>query len=143
MGRPVADETPPLNLTVLITSEGFAVKQHSAYATEAVPPIPKRHFTVNGQARLVYDYPALYTHIRQKKKDHPKVTKINVGAEMDIPWQIIARTMDATRAVLSADAYEDLAAYSSAKPMMGPDTNGDGLEDPIAMFPEVTFVVAE
>ena len=137
------DEKKPLNLTVLITKDGFALKQQAELTAEPEPPIPRRSFTVNGREIEEYDYPALYTRVRQKKIDHPEETTINVGAEMAIPWQTIARTIDATRVVLEKDSYEDITKYGQAKPKIGQDKDGDGIKDPVDLFPAVVFVVAE
>ena len=137
------DQKKPLNLTVLVTKDGFALKQQAELTDEPEPPIPKRSFMIKGKEIVEYDYPALYSRVRQKKIEHPDETTVNVGAEMDIPWQTIARTIDATRCQLMADSYEDLEKYNSAKPKMGKDQNGDGIIDPVDMFPAVVFVVAE
>ena len=132
-----------MNLTVLVTKDGFALKQQAELTDEPEAPIPKRSFMVKGQEHVDYDYPTLYNRVRQKKIEHPDETTVNVGAEMAIPWQIIARTIDATRVVLEADSYENLEKYNTAKPKMGKDTNNDGMVDPVDMFPAVVFVVAE
>jgi len=137
------DQKKPLNLTVLVTKDGFAIKQQAELTDEPEAPIPKRTFMVGGKEIVEYDYPALYTRIRQKKIEHPDETTVNVGAEMDIPWQTIARTIDATRVVLVADAFEEIDKYNEAKPKMGKDIDGDGAADPVEMFPAVVFVVAE
>ena len=153
------DKEKPLNLTVLVTKNGFALKQQAELTDGEEPPIPKRTFMVKGKEILEYDYPALYTRVYQKKQKHKDETTINVGAEMDIPWQTIARTIDATRVVLckpgagkepvkgddcaAADSYEDIELYDTAVAKLGKDTNGDGIKDPVDMFPAVVFVVAE
>ena len=137
------DKKKPLNLTVLVTKDGFALKQQAELTEEPDPPIPKRTFTVQGKEFVEYDYPALYNRVRQKKIEHPDETTVNVGAEMAIPWQTIARTIDATRVVLEKDSYDDIEKYNLAKPKMGKDTDGDGAADPVDMFPAVVFVVAE
>lgn len=137
------DQKKPLNLTVLITKDGFALKQQAELTDEPEPPIPKRTFIVKGKEMVDYDYPALYTRVRQKKIEHPDETTVNVGAEMAIPWQTIARTIDTTRVVLEADSYENIEKYNQAKPKMGKDNDGDGAVDPVDMFPAVVFVVAE
>ncbi|MDP6945920.1 MAG: biopolymer transporter ExbD [Myxococcota bacterium] len=153
------DKEKPLNLTVLVTKDGFAIKQQAELMEGEEPPIPKRTFMIKGKEVVEYDYPALYTRVRQKKIKHPDETTINVGAEMDIPWQTIARTIDATRVVLckpavgkeevkgedcpAAESYEDIELYTKAEAKLGKDTNGDGVKDPVDMFPAVVFVVAE
>lgn len=137
------EKKKPLNLTVLVTKDGFALKQQAELTDEPEPPIPKRTFVVKGKEFVDYDYPALYNRVRQKKIEHPDETTVNVGAEMAIPWQTIARTIDTTRVVLEADSYEDIVKYNDAKPKMGKDNDGDGSADPVDMFPAVVFVVAE
>lgn len=132
------DEKKPLNLTVLITSKGFVVKQQAELTTEAEKPIFKRTMTDSDGVEVEeYDYPTLYSRIMGKKKQYPDEKTINIGAEMDIPWYIIARTIDATRVQLEKDMYEKLADYQDAKPKLDED------EAPVDLFPAVVFVVAE
>jgi hypothetical protein len=102
-----------------------------------------------GQTTEEYDYPALYTKLRAFK-DNPAYDKentVNISADMDIPWQIVARTIDATRLKLVEPAYEDLTAYAKAAPLEVevPDRDGDGKpeKDYVELFPRVVFVVAE
>ena len=139
-GPSIDPEAPPLDLTVLITQAGFIVSHRGDGGKTT---IPRRQFVVEGRSKVDYDYPALYTHVRAESAAHPKETRINVGAEMNIPWQVIAWTMDATRTVLTKDGYLELEDYGAARPRLGPDRNGDGVGDPIPMFPDVTFVVPE
>lgn len=131
------DEKKPLNLTVLVTSKGFAIKQQAELVTEPEKPIFKRTWNEGGAEVEDYDYPALYTRLVQKKDAYPDEVTINIGAEMNIPWHIIARTIDASRVRLEANAYESLAKYSAAKPKKGADG------EPVDLFPAVVFVVAE
>ncbi|MCB9727559.1 MAG: biopolymer transporter ExbD [Deltaproteobacteria bacterium] len=128
------DEKKPLNLTVLVTSKGFVVKQQAELTTEPEKPIFKRSF--NGGTEE-YDFPALYSRLMAKKKQYPDESTINIGAEMDIPWHIIARTIDAARVQLVEDSYEDLKAYSEAK--VKSNSKGEAVD----LFPAVVFVVAE
>ena len=137
-GKPKADDDKkPLNLTVLITSKGFVIKQQAELQAEPEKPIYKRSFDVAGKQVEEYDFPALYSRLVKKKDQYPDEKVINIGAEMDIPWHVIARTIDATRVRLEEDGYEALEAYSLAKPKK----NADG--DPLDLFPAVVFVVAE
>jgi biopolymer transport protein ExbD len=128
------EEEKPLNLTVLVTSKGFVVKQQAELTSEPEKPIFKRSF--NGGAEE-YDFPALYSRLMAKKKTYPDEITINIGAEMDIPWHIIARTIDCARVQLVQDSYEDLKAYSEAK--VKSDSKGEAVD----LFPAVVFVVAE
>ncbi len=127
----------PLNLTVLITSKGFVVKQQAELTTEPDKPIYKRMVTENGKHVMDYDYATLYDRLMAKKRQYPDETTINIGAEMTIPWHIIARTIDATRVQLQKDSYEEMAAYMKAKPKL------DAQHRPLPLFPAVVFVVAE
>jgi biopolymer transport protein ExbD len=128
------DEKKPLNLTVLVTGKGFVVKQQAELTTEPEKPIFMRSF--NGGAEE-YDFPALYSRLMAKKKQYPDEITINIGAEMDIPWHIIARTIDSARVQLVEESYEDMKAYATAK--VKSDSKGEALD----LFPAVVFVVAE
>lgn len=135
------DEKKPLNLTVLITKKGFVIKQQAELTTEPEPKIFKRNFTITDEGKKVdveeYDFPALYTRLASKKKQYPNERIVNIGADMDVPWHVIARTIDACRVQLAQDSYEDLEPYSKAKPKL------DGKKEPVPMFDKVVFVVAE
>ncbi|MGM0574831.1 MAG: biopolymer transporter ExbD [Myxococcota bacterium] len=132
------DEKKPLNLTVLITSEGFVVKQQAELTAEAEKPIYKREqTTVDGETINTWDWPTLYCRLMEKKQGYPDETTVNLGAEMDIPWHVIARTIDASRVQLEEPCYESLADYAQAKPKL--NNEGEALD----LFPAVVFVVAE
>ncbi len=143
--KPDENEKKPLNLTVLITSKGFTIKQQAEHTTEEEPKIYKRTFQVPNKDGVMteveeYDYPALYSKLAAKKTQYPDEKTINIGAEMNIPWHIIARTIDATRVRLEKDEYTDLAEYMKAQPKTEVK---DGSKEPVALFPAVVFVVAE
>ena len=131
------DEKKPLNLTVLVTSKGFTVKQQAELTTEQEKPIFKRTFTVEGKEIETYDFPALYTRLMQKKQAYPEEQTINIGAEMEIPWRVVSQTIDAARLQLVGDSYDDLLEYAMAKPKT------DGKGETVDLFPAVVFVVAE
>jgi hypothetical protein len=142
-----ADEKKPLNLTVHIAKNGFQVKIQEDLMVEPIPPIPKR--TYEGFAEEDYDYPALYNRLRIFK-DNPAYDKentVNVSAEMDIPWQTVARTIDAVRLKLTEPVYEEMKPFMEAKPLEidVPDKDGDGKpeKETVEMFSRVVFVVAE
>jgi biopolymer transport protein ExbD len=98
----VTDEgdKPKLLLTVLISKKGFYVAatggvvgqqpQGQANATEAPPSIPKK-----GDG--TYDYTALTENMVNVKKEFPSESKVIVGAEGDIPYEVLVQTMDAIR----------------------------------------------
>jgi biopolymer transport protein ExbD len=131
------DEKQPLNLTVLVTSKGFTVKQQAELTTGEEKPIFKRNFDVAGKQIEAYDFPSLYNRLMQKKKAYPDETTINIGAEMEIPWKVISQTIDAARLQLAEDSYESLMEYATAKPKK------DGKGEALDLFPAVVFVVAE
>src|SRR5215468_11556651 len=88
-----------LLLSVLISKRGFYVaatggvlgqQQPSANPNEAPPSIPK---TALGE----YDYNALTQSMVNVKKEFPNESKVIVGAEGDIPYEVLVQTMDAIR----------------------------------------------
>ncbi|TNF29642.1 MAG: hypothetical protein EP329_15270 [Deltaproteobacteria bacterium] len=152
----------PLNLTVLISKQGFLLKQQDELQDVAEKPIPKDTFEMsvmeNGapvtKSIEDYDFATLYSRLRAKKQRYPDETTINIAAEMDIPWHVIARTIDASRVQLEDGNFEGrdrMMKYASATPEMRKskkDIDGDGAvteadQEPVPMFPRVVFVVAE
>ena len=132
------DDKKPLNLTVLITEKGFKLTQEEELTTEPEQPIPKRTFAdENGNQIVEYDYPRLYSRLMQKKKQWTKERTINIGADFDIPWHIIARTIDAARVQLEEDSYDDLEGYAHAKVRLSSE------KEPQMLFDNVVFVVAD
>ena len=115
-----------------------------------------------------YDFPTLYTRLMQVKKAYPKEKTVNIGANMTVRWQTLARTIDAARVELMKPRYQSLEAYSMALSKQRPRTCNDKkkcdegskcvtgtcqrqvegggakpvLED-VPLFPGVVFVVAE
>jgi len=141
------DQKKPLNLTVHIGQSGFQIKIQEDLMVEPIPAIPKRVFS--GGTTDEYDYPALYTKLRSYK-DNPAYEgekTVNISADMNIPWQTVARTIDAARLKLVEASYDDLNAFAHAPPLEidGPDRDGDGKPDKevVEMFSRVVFVVAE
>ncbi len=141
------DEKKPLNLTVHIGKNGFAIKIQEDLMVEPIPPIPKRAY--DGFEGEDYDYPALYGKLRTYK-DNPaydKETTINISADLDVPWHIVARTIDAARLKLIEPVYDDMKAFVNAKLLEVdvPDRDGDGKpeKETVEMFSRVVFVVAE
>lgn len=174
------DEDPPLNLTVLIGSDGFVVKQQADTELGEEPPLlKKRKFTIckakvpdkskpwqtcppisndDFHVRTVfeYDYAALYSLIASKKQKYPNENTINIGGDFEVPWHVVARTIDAVRIKLAkqgmsgesvwADSFGQLDEYRKAPPHVimvpNPET-GDEESQQQPMFPKITFVVAE
>jgi biopolymer transport protein ExbD len=135
------DDKKPLNLTVIITSKGFVVKQQAELTTAPEKPIFKRQMIDSDKIAVeTYDYPALYSRIMAKKLEYPEERIVNIGAEPHIPWKVVARTIDAVRSQLEKPSYEKLAIYEKAKPKMKKE--GD-LKVPVDLFPAVVFTVVE
>ena len=93
-------DKPKLLLTVLISKKGFYVaatggvvgqqQQGQANPAEAPPSTPKKS---DGS----YDYTALTENMVNVKKEFPSESKVIVGAEGDIPYEVLVSTMDAIR----------------------------------------------
>ena len=97
----VTDEgdKPKLLLTVLISKKGFYVaatggvlgqQPGQTNPAEAPPSIPKK-----GDGS--YDYTALTESMVNVKKEFPSESKVIVGAEGDIAYEVLVQTMDAIR----------------------------------------------
>ena len=133
------DQKTPLNLTVLITEKGFAIKQTAELAgADSDMRIEKKNFVSKEGDRVVdYDYPGLYAKLAEIKKKFPDETSINIGAEPDVAWEYVCRTIDAARVQLSKSQFASLQEYAEA---------GEARDDkgvPLLLFPQVVFVVAE
>jgi biopolymer transport protein TolR len=92
-------DKPKLLLTVLISKKGFYVaatggvvgqQQAQPNPAEAAPSIPKK-----GDGN--YDYTALTESMVNVKKEFPSESKVIVGAEGEIPYEVLVQTMDAIR----------------------------------------------
>jgi biopolymer transport protein TolR len=93
-------DKPKLLLTVLISQKGFYVAatggvlgqqpQGQPNPAEAPPSIPKK-------ADGTYDYTALTESMVNVKKEFPSESKVIVGAEGDIAYEVLVQTMDAIR----------------------------------------------
>lgn len=133
------EQKKPLNLTVLLTEQGFAIKMEKELVEgEADINIPKKSFQMpDGRTVSDYDYPELYAKLVEVKKKFRNETTINIGADPDVTWETIARTIDAARVELKDEKYRDMRSYSEA-----PEATDDEGR-PRLMFPQVVFVVAE
>lgn len=142
------DEKKPLNLTVLISDDGFMLKyDEEQMGGEQEAPIKKAEFPPDkdhgDRPYWDYDYATLHNRLARVKEKFPQEEQINIGAEMHIPWQIIARTIDAARLQLEGvpfDGEERAQAYGGAK---AKTVKVKGEVEPVLLFPNVVFVVAE
>ena len=141
-------EKKPLNLTVLISDDGFMLKyDDEMMGGEAEKPIKRIEFPADVDHGNLpyweYDYPALHNRLARMKERFPSEEQINIGAEMHIPWHTVARTIDAARLQLLGVPFEGeerMAEYRKAKPVK---VKTKGEEEPQLLFPNVVFVVAE
>jgi biopolymer transport protein TolR len=94
-------DKPKLLLSVLISKRGFYVagaggvlgpQSGTVNPAEVPPSLPKRP---DGS----YDYPSLTAQLVSIKKEFPTETKVIIGAEADIPYEVLVSTMDAVREV--------------------------------------------
>jgi len=128
----------PLQLTVVIDSKGFSIKQNTELVTEKEKPIPKHEVTSeDGQSKKDYNYSELYRRLREIKKNFPEERTVNISGDPKIPWHVIAKTIDASRVQLTEDSFADYQAYSEAEVKK----DEDGL--PVAMFDTVVFAVTD
>lgn len=129
----------PLNLTVLITDKGFVLKQEESIAVGSPSlNIEKKTFRdKDGNPVLDYNYPELYNKLIEIKKEFKDEMTINIGADPNITWEFIARTIDVSRVRLEKDDYREITELSEAKEKV--DSEGK----PEFLFPQVVFVVAE
>lgn len=134
------EQKKPLNLTVLLTEQGFAVKMDREVAGEDLSDIniPKKSFELPDGRRVTdYDYPELYAQLVKVKKRFRNEVTINIGADPDVTWESVARTIDAARVELKQETFPDLKSYAEAAEA----TDDEGR--PRLMFPQVVFVVAQ
>src|SRR5271165_3257916 len=97
----VQDESdkPKLLLSVLVSKKGFYVAgaggilgpQSGAVNPAEVPP------TLPRKTDGAYDYAGLTAQLVGVKKEFPSETKVIIGAEADIPYEVLVGTMDAVR----------------------------------------------
>jgi biopolymer transport protein ExbD len=98
---PETPDTPKLLLSVLVSKKGFFVAgtgavlgqegegQQPTPNTSGEPTIPKQAGS--------YDFVTLTSKMVEIKKAFPEETKVIIGAESDIPYEILIQTMDALR----------------------------------------------
>ncbi len=96
---PDEGDKPKLLLSVLVSKKGFYVagaggilgpQSGSVNPAEVPPTLPRRP---DGS----YDYAGLTADLVGVKKEFPAETKVIIGAEADIPYEVLVSTMDAVR----------------------------------------------
>jgi len=90
---------PKLLLTVLVSEKGFFIAGEggvlgsgntAAADSSGTPTIPKKP---SGE----YDFSALTAKMSSIKKEFPEESKVILGADAKIPYDVLVRTMDAVR----------------------------------------------
>lgn len=128
------DAKKPLMLTVAVKKDGFIITMQSEQAGEPEPPIPMR--SIDGVD--VHDYATLYSRIVVIKGQYKDEKTVTISAEMDIPWHILAKTIDCVRVELEKPSYTDLKEYADAKPKEGLKVAGEEPKN-VPLFPAVVF----
>ena len=156
------EERVPLKLAIHISTDGFKLKANEVFTDLQFPDIPKQRFQVTTapgkiEQILEYDYPKLYSVLRALKDQarFDKEDSIDLSAEMNIPWSVVASTIDAARAKLETVDFRTLPNYDQALEVYRKDravmlagdkvshTDGKPLLETAMMFPKVVFTVAE
>jgi len=107
------DATRPLELTVLVTDQGFRITSagHSlgrlADADASPAASPSVPMTTRGD-RAEYDYPSLQLRLRQIKDEHEGESVIRIGAERNIDYATVVKVMDATRGDTIGELFPDV-----------------------------------
>ena len=104
------DQNEKLNLTVMITDQGFTFKVNPKFrlpwmsmATEtaaAGPDIPKKDDD--------WDFKELNKKLKEIKENHREETQIILGAEDDIKYEVIIKAMDWSRGTDSERLFPDV-----------------------------------
>lgn len=102
-GTPPPTDKIPLNLTVLVTDQGFTITAKGQNlgagsggvdaSANAGPTIPKKR----GGGGMEYNYVELGNKVRELKEDNEDESQVNIGAERNISYEIIVKVMDETR----------------------------------------------
>jgi biopolymer transport protein TolR len=94
---------PPLLLSVLISKKGFFVAGTGAVLGQAGAQAEPAAATGEGEPTIPtradgsYDYATLNAQMVAIKREFEHETKVILGAESDVPYEILIQTMDAVR----------------------------------------------
>lgn len=98
-----------------------------------------------------YDSPSLYTELVKMKArglvgETPE-SRLNITADMEVPWGVVSRVIDASNCILEAPEYNDFGTYTQAKAMEGDLIRVPGVDDPVqlckTLFPRVVFAMTD
>lgn len=95
----------PLDLRVFVANDGYRIsaadQQEGAGAGQetdsSAPTIPLKNSSAGVEDFSRYDYAALEAKAKEYKRLHPNELQVKIDAEQDIPFQVLATTMDALR----------------------------------------------
>ncbi len=102
-----------------------------------------------------YDYARLYGVVSQKKAlhgDSKENETINIAPDFDVPWKVVVRTIDAVSVKLTTGEtwtkdFKTFDTFRQAAPLMLeqkiPNEPAETEKRPAALFPRITFVVAQ
>jgi biopolymer transport protein TolR len=85
---------PPLNLTLTVTQNGFTIAASGAVlqsTTGTLPTIPR------DPAAKELPWDKLTQKAREIKDAYPNESTVTIGANPDIPYELLVKTMDAVR----------------------------------------------
>jgi biopolymer transport protein TolR len=91
VSQPNQEEEQKLLLTVLIGKDGFVVATNYAVQGQTNGP------SISRKADGAYDYEKLSAQLVATKDQFPKETKVIIGAEGHVPYDVLIQTMDAVR----------------------------------------------
>lgn len=107
------DDKPKLLLTVLISEKGFFVAGTGAVLpdseTDAPPEGTEGAPTVPKNSKGEYDYAGLTARMVEIKKAFPEETKLILGADPKVPYDILIKTMDAVREYKGQNLFYDVS----------------------------------
>ncbi len=149
-GASAAQGPKKLNLTVLVSDEGFRIKLQGETESGTLPEdqvIPKKMISLCDQTDqyLRYDYVELYNRIVKLKdqKDLGLEDSVNIGAKDNIPWRVLARTIDAVRSRKVKDSFTNYCEYlkTDFARVDKKDATGKPIRPPVDLFPKIVFIV--
>jgi len=111
-GEP-SSETHPLELTVLVTDQGFRITSAGrslgpAAGVDASPAASPTVPMTRQEGKTDYDYPSLQLRLRQIKHEHEGESVIRIGAERNIDYATVVKVMDATRGDVDGELFPDV-----------------------------------
>lgn len=95
------------------------------------------------EAIEVYDFRRLYNQLAKIKKKFPEETVVNLGADPDIPFDIVVATMDSVRFKLKAEGDDGLFASDQDFHVAGYQESTSGETKYAELFNDVVLAVIQ